>query len=92
MGLFSFFSLVFFFPFHVPFLFFNLSFFLFSFSQEKSFFFSVFLVFFKYVLLLALVSEFNCLLRSRYSMEMWCPDDVGRDSWDWVVPPTWERA
>ena len=25
-------------------------------------------------------------------MEMWCPDDVGRDSWDWVGPPPWERA
>ena len=24
-------------------------------------------------------------------MEMWCPDDIGRDSWDWVGPPTWER-
>ena len=23
---------------------------------------------------------------------MWCPDDVGRDSWDWVGPPAWERA
>ena len=20
-------------------------------------------------------------------MEMWCPDDIGRDSWDWVGPP-----
>ena len=47
---------------------------------------------FKYVLLLALVSEFNCFLRSRCSMEMWCPDDTGRDSWDWVGPPAWGRA
>ena len=23
---------------------------------------------------------------------MWCPDDTGRDSWDWVEPPVWERA
>ena len=23
---------------------------------------------------------------------MWCPDDIGRDSWDWVGPPAWERA
>ena len=23
---------------------------------------------------------------------MWCPDDIGRDSWDWVVPPAWARA
>ena len=25
-------------------------------------------------------------------MEMWRPDDTGRDSWDWVGPPAWERA
>ena len=25
-------------------------------------------------------------------MEMWCPDDIGRDSWDWVGPPAWWRA
>ena len=47
---------------------------------------------FKYVLLLAFVPEFNCFLRSRCSMEMWCPDDIGRDSWDWVGPPAWGRA
>ena len=46
----------------------------------------------KYVLLLALVSEFNCFLRCRCSMEMWCPDDRTRDSWDWVGPPAWVRA
>ena len=40
----------------------------------------------------ALVSEFNSFLRSRCSMEMWCPDDIGRDSWDWVGPPAWVRA
>ena len=44
---------------------------------------------FKYFLLLALVSEFNCFLRSRCFTEMWCPDDTGRDSWDWVGPPAW---
>ena len=46
----------------------------------------------KPVSLLALVSEFNCtcFLRSRCSVEMWCPDDTGRDSWDWVGPPAWE--
>ena len=38
----------------------------------------------KYFLLLALVSEFNGFLRSRCSTEMWCPDDIGRDSWDWA--------
>ena len=61
-------------------------------SKKKNcsfFFFS-----FEYVLLLALVLEFNseCFLRSRCSMEMWCPDDVGRDGWDGDGPPTWERA
>ena len=25
-------------------------------------------------------------------MEMWCPGDFWRDSWDWVGPPAWERA
>ena len=25
-------------------------------------------------------------------MEMWCPGDIGRDSWDWVGPPAWGRA
>ena len=64
----------------------------FNFSEEKvsSFLFSC--ISFKYFLLLALVSEFNCFLRSRCSLEMWCPDDAGRDSWDWVGPPAWEKA
>ena len=25
-------------------------------------------------------------------MEMWCPDDTGRDIWDWVGPPAWGRT
>ena len=25
-------------------------------------------------------------------MELWCLDDIGRESWDWIVPPTQERA
>ena len=25
-------------------------------------------------------------------MEMWCLNDIGRDSWDWVGPPVGERA
>ena len=57
----------------------------FSFSLKKkvsSFLFSC--ISFKHVPLLALVSEFNCFLRSRCSMEMWCPDDIGRESWDWA--------
>ena len=59
-------------------------------KEVSSFLFSC--ISFKCVLLLTLVSEFNCFLRSRCSMEMWCPDDIGRDSWDWVGPPAWERA
>ena len=47
---------------------------------------------FKKVSLLRFVSEFDerCFLRGRCSMEMWCADDTGQDSWDWVGPPTWE--
>ena len=62
------------------------------FLKKKVSSFSFFCISFKYVFLLALVSEFNCFLRSRCSMEMWCPDDIGRDSWDWVGPPAWVRA
>ena len=49
-------------------------------KKVSSFLFSC--ISFKYVLLLALVSESNCFLSSRCSMEMWCPDDTG----------PWERA
>ena len=59
-----------FFHFSISFLLTNLCFF---------FFFYVFLSIFS---LQALVSEFNCrcFLHSRCSMEMWCHDDIGRDS------------
>ena len=67
--------------------------FLFSFFPKNEFLLSFFLVFLSNMFfLLALVSEFNCFLRGRCSIEMWCPDDVGRDSWDWVGPPAWERT
>ena len=59
-------------------------------KKVSSFLFSC--VSFKYFKLLALVSAFNCFLSGRCSMDMWCPDDVGRDSWDWVEPPAWGRA
>ena len=51
----------------------------------------MFLYLFSFV---AFVSGFNkrCFLRGRCSMEMWCLDDMERDSWDWVGPPAWERA
>ena len=62
--------------------------FFFHFFRRKSFFFFFSCISFKYILLLALVSEFNCFLRS----QMWCLNDIGRDSWDWVGPPAWVRA
>ena len=40
--------------------------------------FSIFLFSFKNIALPASVSEFNCFLRGRCSMEMWCPDDTQR--------------
>ena len=57
--------------------------------------FSVFFFFFHFCFFLEklfLLFNCRCFLRSRCSMEMWCPDDIGRDSWDWVGPPTWRRA
>ena len=74
-----------------PFYFLSFFFFLFSFLFFLSSF-SFFLYFFQIFLLVASVLEFNCFLRSRCTMEMWCPDDIGRDSWDWVGPPAWGRA
>ena len=69
----------------------SFSFSYFTFPKKKFLFF--FLVFLSNIFfLLALVSEFNCFFRCRYSMEMWCPDDIGRDSWDWVWPSAWEKA
>ena len=59
-------------------------------KRVSSFLFSC--ISFKKVLLMEFASQFNCFLRSRCHMEMWCPDDTGRDSWDWVGPPAWERA
>ena len=68
--------------------------FLFSIFHKKILLFLVFLYFFQTFSLLALISEFNFryFLRSRCSMEMWRPDDLGRGSWDWVGPPAWGRA
>ena len=62
------------------------------FFSKKKFLLLFFFVFLSNMFLLATVSEFNCFLRSRCSMEMWCPDDIGRDSCDWVGPPAWGRA
>ena len=73
---------------HTCFLFPSFSFFLFfSFSCFQCF--SLFAFSF-----LAFVSGFTkrCFLHSGCSMEMWCPDDIGRDSWDWVGPPARETA
>ena len=68
-------------------------FFNFSVFREKcvsffSFFFSDFLPLPAFVLGV----EKRCFFRSRCSMEMWCPDGIGGDSWDWFGPPTRERA
>ena len=62
------------FHYYSSFLFISLFLFLFSFSFS-----------FKCMRLQAQVSEFNerCFHRSRCSMEMWCPDEIGRDGWDW---------
>ena len=64
----------------------------FDFWTGSSFFFLFSCISFKKFSLLVSVSEFNCFLRSRCSIEMWCLDDIGRDSWDWVGPPAWVRA
>ena len=66
--------------------------FLVHFFRRKSFFFSFFLYFLEIFLIAGVSIRVNCFLRSRCSMEMWCPDDIGRDSWDWVGPPAWGRA
>ena len=87
---FSFFRIFYSFLHFLIFLIFSCSFFNFSEEKVSSFLFSC--ISSKCFLLLALVSEFNCFLRSRCSMEMWCTDDIGRDSWDWVGPPAWGRA
>ena len=64
----------------------------FSFFLRKKFLLFFFLVFLSNMFhCWKLASEFNCFLRSRCSMEMWCPDDIGRDSWDWVGPLAWGR-
>ena len=66
---FPFFSCLYFSFFFLNLFYFSLSFNIFL--KKKSFFFSFFLVFlFKYVSLLASVSELNCFLRCRCSMEM----------------------
>ena len=87
---FSFFCLFLFISSFFDFLMFFIFFFHFSEKKVSSFLFSC--ISFKYFSLLQSVSEFNCFLRSRCSVEMWCPDDIGRDSWDWVGPPAWGRA
>ena len=78
-------------------------FFIFLFSFSKFFYFSAFLencvpslfCFFPNMcrfkhLYLGFTKDVS--LRSRCSTEMWCLDDRGRDSWNWVGPPTWERS
>ena len=89
--LFSFFSLVFFFSFFLDLFMFSSFFFHFYVKKKvSSFLFSC--ISFKYILLPTVASEFNCFFRCRCSMEMWCLDDIGRESWDWVGPLARERA
>ena len=66
--------------------------FLSSFFQKKKFILFFSCISFEYFLLLAFVSEFNCFLRGRFSMEMWCPDDTGRESWDLVGSSAWSKS
>ena len=73
------------FPFFLIFSFFQFSFFLFF--LKNVFLFSVFAT-----SSLCIRVYQRCFLRSWCSMEMWCLDDTGRDSWDWVGPPAWRRA
>ena len=42
--------------------------------------------------LFSIMLIFRCFLHRRCSMEMWCPDDKGRESWVWVGPLTGGRA
>ena len=60
----------------------------------SAFFLFVFLSFFQTHIVAgtSITVSHRCFLRSRCSMEMWCLDDTGRDGWDWVGPPSWERA
>ena len=86
--LFNFFFFFFLLFFNVSFLLFFLFFCFFPFLR----FFSVFLST-KFRCWHFLVSEFNCrcFLRSLCPMEMWCPDDTGRDSWDFVGATYWRE-
>ena len=82
-----FFSFLFFF-----FFFFLFSIFFFHFFLKKKVSSLLFLYFFQIFFIAGVSIRVDCFLRSRCSMEMWCPDDIGRDSWDWVGPPAWGRA
>ena len=79
------------FPVFQQFVMFFISFFIFPFF---CFFLKYVFHFSKLLPLLAFVIGFykRCFLCSRCSMEMWCPDDLERDSWDWAGPLAWERA
>ena len=61
--------------------------------QKKKFFFFFLLVFLSNIFYCwRKYQSLTVFLRGRCSMEMWCTDDIGRDSWDWVGPPAWGRA
>ena len=46
----------------------------------------------QYRFLPCMVSISSGFLHSRFSMYMWYPDDIGRDSWVWVVASALLRA
>ena len=39
------------------------------------------------LLLLLFIAQFSTMFVSTVLLHVWCCDDIGRDSWDWVGPP-----
>ena len=73
--------------------FFHVFHFLFSFFLRKSFFFSFFLYFFQiFFIRWRLCQSLTVSSVVGAPWRLWRPDDIGRDNWDWVGPPAWERA
>ena len=64
----------------------------FHFFISLFFFFLLFLIDIFQFFIAGIESELNCgcFVRSRRSVDM-CPDDMGKDCWDWFGPPTGKR-